>query len=241
MRYLIAYLNILLGNGSGTGWDLAEEVNAAVSVTPEREPLVFDVGANRGDWTRFLLRRRPAARVVLFEPAAGCFPHIQPLLDDRVQLERSAVGAAIGTIQLWSSGPTDGAASVHPRHDSLFGGRQFTAAEVPITTLDAFIVQRGFARVDFVKLDIEGHELAALQGAQDSLRSGKIRALAFEFGIANVNSRTYLRDFWELLHPLGYGLWRITPAGRLVSVRSYYEDLEYFRGVSNYLAVLGGS
>jgi hypothetical protein len=31
------------------------------------------------------------------------------------------------------------------------------------------------------------------------LPAGKIRAIAFEFGCGNVNSRTFFRDFWDLL------------------------------------------
>jgi FkbM family methyltransferase len=238
-RYALAYLNVLIGNGSGTGWDLAGEVDAALSVTPNMEPLVFDVGANTGEWTRLLLAQRPDAHVMLFEPAVGCHAHLRPLLSERVRLVPSAVGATSGMIQLWSAAETDAGASVHPRGDSLYEGQHVVATEVPIVTLDDFIASHGFSRIDFVKFDIEGHECAALRGAEKSLREQKIRALAFEFGIANVNSRTFLRDFWELLHPLGYQIARITPGGRLVSVRSYYEDLEYFRGVSNYVAVLG--
>lgn len=237
-RYASAYLNVLLGNGSGTGWDLAGEVDAAISVLPQPEPVVFDVGANRGEWTQLLLKHRPAARVVLFEPAPGCHPHLQPLLGDRVQLVTSAVGAAEGVIQLWSSSETDGAASVHRRSDSFLTEMKFAATEVSVTTLDAYAREQNIERIDFVKLDIEGHELAALHGARTCLQEKKIRALAFEFGSANVNSRTFFRDFWDLLVPLGYDLARITPAGRLLPVQSYYEDLEYFRGVSNYLATL---
>jgi hypothetical protein len=53
-----------------------------------------------------------------------------------------------------------------------------------------------------------------------------------------VNSRTFFRDFWELLIPLGFEIRRICPGGRTIGVKSYYEDLEMFRGVTNYIATL---
>jgi hypothetical protein len=31
-----------------------------------------------------------------------------------------------------------------------------------------------------------------------------IRAVAFEFGSANIYARTFFRDFWDLLAPLGF-------------------------------------
>jgi len=92
--------------------------------------------------------------------------------------------------------------------------------------------------VDFMKMDIEGHEVFALRGAKRALAAGKIGALSFEFGCGNINSRTFLHDFWELLTGAGFELWRITPGGKEIQIDDYYEDLEYFRGATNYIANL---
>jgi hypothetical protein len=89
-----------------------------------------------------------------------------------------------------------------------------------------------------MKMDIEGHELFALRGAQRALTSRKIGALSFEFGCGNINSRTFFRDFWNLLNGSGFDIWRIAPGGREVRIIEYYEDLEYFRGATNYVAAL---
>jgi hypothetical protein len=93
-------------------------------------------------------------------------------------------------------------------------------------------------KVDFMKVDVEGHELAVLSGARQMLNSQRIVALSFEFGSGQINSRCFFHDFWDLLHPLGYRVQRICPGGMLLEIEEYYEDLEHFRGVSNYLAVL---
>lgn len=240
-RYADAYLNVLVGKGAGTGWAISGEVEAAVSTIVRAEPTVFDIGANKGEWTQILLQRIPASRVFLFEPAVDCHEFLRPLFSNRVTLVPSAVGAEKGSAELWSSEATDGAASLHRRKDSYFAGREFRSTPVQVTTIDDFMKQSAIEVVDFVKLDIEGHELAALQGARDALQGGKIRALSFEFGSSNINSRTYFRDFWDLLNPLGYRLARITPGGRLLPIQPYSEDLEYFRGVTNYVAVRDGA
>jgi FkbM family methyltransferase len=236
-RYAEAYLGILFGKGSGTGWDMEGEITAACAALTTPDPLIFDVGANQGDWSRALLRKLPRARIVMFEPAAGCQSHLQSMISDRVQLVPHAVGSEPGMAQLWSSSETDGAASLHPRNDTYFSTLQFQPQAVEVTSIDHYISRNRVEHVDFMKLDIEGHELAALQGADASLSAGKIRALAFEFGAANINSRTFFRDFWEYLKVRKFDLFRITPGGSLLAIPSYSEDLEYFRGVSNYLGV----
>jgi FkbM family methyltransferase len=235
-RYAEAYLGILLGKGSGTGWDMDGEITAACTALTTPEPLIFDVGANQGDWSRALLKKLPRARIVMFEPAAGCQSHLQSLISERVQLVPCAVGSEPGTAQLWSSSETDGAASLHPRKDTYFATLQFQPQAVAVTSIDHYISQHALERVDLMKLDIEGHELAALQGADAALSAGKIHALAFEFGAANINSRTFFRDFWEYLDARKFDLFRITPGGSLLAISSYSEDLEHFRGVTNYLA-----
>ena len=87
-------------------------------------------------------------------------------------------------------------------------------------------------------MDIEGHELHALRGAARILKRRGVDAIEFEFGSANVNSRTFFRDYFDLLTAAGFAISRIAPGGTLFPVRIYHERLEYFRGATNYLAVL---
>lgn len=109
-----------------------------------------------------------------------------------------------------------------------------------MTTIDATIREHSVKRVDFMKMDVEGNELGVLRGAKESLKAGKIRALAFEFGSPQINARAYFHDFWDFLHPLGFQFGRICPGGVYLPVNEYYEDLEHFRGVANYVAHLPG-
>jgi hypothetical protein len=89
-------------------------------------------------------------------------------------------------------------------------------------------------RIDFLKLDVEGHELSILRGASRLLAEGRVSMLQFEFGPANIYSRTYFYDFWSLLSG-SFDLYRIIPRG-IVPVRFYGEHHEVFL-TTNYLAV----
>ncbi|MFN7840933.1 MAG: hypothetical protein ACK5N9_04335, partial [Pirellula sp.] len=62
-------------------------------------------------------------------------------------------------------------------------------------------------------------------------------AFSFEFGSGNLNSRTSFRDFWNLLSA-DYDLNIVTPSGYLTLLPAYYEDFEFYRGVSNFIAIL---
>ena len=240
IELFVSYLNLLVGKGSGTGWDKTETIataNVLRQVCPSGQPVVIDCGANIGNWTRELRSHigTDRGRWIVIEPTPENIKRLQSL--PNVEIVEAAAGERAEKLQLYNYN-SSGWTSLHPRNDSFAQGYEFSVDTVPVITIDSLIADKGLDHVDFLKMDIEGHELFALRGAIKSLSERRISALSFEFVSGNVNSRTFFRDFWDLLTPLGYELRRICPGGATLPVKSYYEDLEVFRGVTNYIAVL---
>ncbi|MBK8094079.1 MAG: FkbM family methyltransferase [Verrucomicrobiaceae bacterium] len=237
-RGIDAYVNFLLGRGSGTGWDLESEVACASQQITSKAPVIFDVGANIGEWSVFMHKYQPQARLFLFEPSQEC---IKQLFDKHIP-NATIIGKACshqsGVADFYASSPTDGSASLHARGESYFAEEKYLVSSVPTTTIDEIMHLESLTTIDFLKMDVEGHEYSVLEGAAAALKNRRIRALSFEFGGGNINSRTYFRDFWNLLTSSGFKFYRVTPGGRLLHLDHYYEDQEYFRGVSNYVCVL---
>lgn len=237
-RLFEAYCCILLGKGGGAGWFLENEVNAIKPLIKTSNPVLFDLGANKGEWSSLFNQAFPDSIIYLFEPQPGCQQIIKDKSIPNSTLFPKAVGAKTDTVKLYTVGETSGIASLHERKDSYSQNKLFTSYDVELITLDSVIEANAISSIDFIKMDIEGHELDALKGAEESLKKGIIKALLFEFGSANINSRTFFYDYWELLTSHGYALYRILPSSRLLPIEEYYEDCEYFRGVTNYIAVL---
>jgi FkbM family methyltransferase len=241
VRVIDAYLNFLMGRGAGTGWDLDSEIRIASKFLKSAAPVVFDVGANVGKWSERMLKAHPEVTVYMFEPSPKCREEIYKLGLSRNILIPAALGSSPGVSRLNFSSDTDGSASLHARGDSYFQDREYRSIEVEVTTIDQVLEKHSIEFVDFMKMDIEGHEFNALEGASKSLKEKRIGALSFEFGSGNINSRTFFRDFWKLLSSSGFSISRIAPGDILIPIHEYYEDLEYYRGVSNYIATLQDS
>ncbi len=239
LRLLEIYLEIIQGKGAGTGWDMQGEINVVTAQVSSARPIIFDVGANQGEWTRRVvaaLRPRPC-QIVMFEPSSHCQLQLRSLNLPNVTLVPAAVGAEPGVATLVSPEPGGAIASLYARRDTYHQlDHPPVREQTPVVTIDDTMVEMGIDQVDFMKIDVEGHEFAVLQGATRGLETQRIRVLTFEFGSGNINSRTYFHDLWDFLHPMGYSIYRICPGGVLTPITEYYEDLEHFRSVSNYLA-----
>jgi hypothetical protein len=70
---------------------------------------------------------------------------------------------------------------------------------ITTTTLDQYVRRNGIARIDLLKLDIEGHELAALQGATQLLKAKVVKAIFFEYSelIDHIRNPKAVLDFLD--------------------------------------------
>lgn len=202
---------------------------------------VVDVGANIGQFAfAAAITLDAGARIHSLEPSARAFQILEANiaargLTDRIEAVRLGLGMEAGPARLYSSSPGASIASLHDLYNPL---RPFSPAfseMIELTTLDRFCAERNIDRIDYLKLDIEGHELFALQGAARMLTEQRIRFIQFEFGEANIDSRTYLRDFHRLLGP--NSVWHRIVSDGLRLVPAYSAELEVFATI-NYLVEL---
>lgn len=173
-RTIGLYADVLQGQGSGTGWDRAAEARAVLcALRGVDEPVVFDGGANYGQWATSLNRalRKPNPRFFLFEPAAACQQALSALPFNKTVIT-AALAAEPGEAVLSGAAPGFGAASLYERNDTYFADMRAHQERVRVVALDDVIGELGVRRVDLCKLDVEGAEIEALRGARARLTQG---------------------------------------------------------------------
>ena len=180
-------------------------------------PLVLDVGANRGHYAE-KIAQISAAVLYAFEPHPATFRALQHVAE-RYGFEalNCGMGAEAGTLQLYDRQPAgDGTehASLYREVIEDIHKVPATAVEVGVSTIDAFVAERGLERITLLKIDTEGHEYQVLLGAQRTLARGMIDMVQIEFNEMNVVSRVFFRDFFTLLGG-SYDVFRLLPGGLL--------------------------
>ena len=196
--------------------------------------IVFDVGANVGDWSLAALQRFPDVSLHAFELVpATC-----------EELRRRAAGAGSLVINAFGLADREGEVEVytHPvssersstiRAAFTVGPSKLDASACSSTTArvrtgDVYMAEAGVERIDFLKIDVEGAELAVLSGFSRAFDTRAIDVVQFEYGAANLITRHFLQDFYAFFEQRGFVVGKLYPDG--VAFGSYDYELEDFLG-----------
>lgn len=126
--------------------------------------LAVDVGANIGVVASEIARH--AGRVLAFEPNPMAFPVLRALRAGNVTPVWAAMGAAAGeaalAVPVTRKGPSSNGGHLA---DARADGGDLTY-QVPVVTLDSLALPA----LGFLKVDVEGHEPAVLDGGAETIR-----------------------------------------------------------------------
>lgn len=154
--------------------------------------IVLDVGANAGSTALRYAQRVRDGRVYAFEPSDSGFARLERNLSLNAELARRIVPVQSFVSDLETSSPSltayaswDLKATPAQKRDPIHGGVAATADGIGATTLDAFCKERGVGRVDLIKIDTDGHEMAVLNGAIGIIEVCR-PAILFEVGLLSL-------------------------------------------------------
>ena len=203
-----------------------------------RSPGAFlDVGVNRLQ-TFFDLRSLDTDRsYVGFEPNPACSTYawqVFRLNPSSPNLILScALSDASGVLDLWMTRNSE-YDSCATTIKELRPGRDVVRLSAPASTLDSMIGGLGIAQIGLVKIDVEGGELAVLQGASDTLSSARplvlCEVLHRDQHAAAEPHRHHLRALHDLLRHMRYSVYQIVTvngekSGRNLRLIDAFDDL----------------
>ncbi|HEX8832800.1 MAG TPA: FkbM family methyltransferase [Abditibacteriaceae bacterium] len=174
-------------------------------------PTIFDIGAHIGTTAKQYRDLFPSARVHCFEPFPESFEKLKATTegDARTTCYQLAVSSASGVAEMNSnaSSATNSLLNSDKRAASYWGDGVYetkSKVQVTTTTVDEFCKEHDIAAIDILKLDIQGLEYQALQGAAGMLSSQAVSLIYTE--LIMVPAYQGQKQFHEYLHLLcGFG------------------------------------
>ncbi|MFM8719717.1 MAG: FkbM family methyltransferase [Chthoniobacterales bacterium] len=160
---------------------------------------IVDAGAFRGDWTRAAQTVFPEARFLLIEPQSDCGEALRGMLlpDGKVRLAQTLLGKENGEVRFLVEGTNSRilAADRNPGPDAR-------VETYPVDTLQDVARKEGFEKPDFIKLDLQGHELEALAGAGDLF--GSCEVFMVEVSWLQIGDAPLMQDVMSAFIAKGY-------------------------------------
>lgn len=193
---------------------------------------IFDVGANVGNYSLSLINSFPNASIYAFEPNPLTFD----LLTEKTKNNKSILCYKIGFSNQKSSSEIFSYKSDEvSEHASLYkevmseihNDKSISSFQINLETLDEFSKENKIENIDFLKIDTEGHEYSVLSGALNLIKTKSIDVIQFEFNEMNVISRTFLKDFYDILYT-NYEIYRLD-SKKLISLKEYSTANEIFQ------------
>lgn len=190
-----------------------------LSILPN-DPIVIEAGAHRGRDTLKMSEFWPQSMIHAFEPV----PYLFKILKERtahkqnIQLYPYALAGKTETMSMYVSDACCDAVSSLLKPKELATARPditFTVETVSAITLDDWAKKYGVNKVDFMWLDMQGGELAALQASPTILKTITAIKTEISFSERYENSPPYevlsswleQQGFKEIAQNIHHGLW----------------------------------
>lgn len=141
----------------------------SIAVFLKHDSIFIDIGANIGLYTLYASKIiKENGQIISFEPFLENFKSLAKNVElngvSNVRLEKMAIGKKEGVIKLYYDEKEKNLGMV----SSIYQGKG-AREEVKLISLDSYLKNEQFTKIDLIKIDIEGFEHSALLGMRNTL------------------------------------------------------------------------
>ena len=156
--------NEIFWNGIFNGW---EKVSLSIwAELCENSNLIFDIGANTGVYALLAKTINPSAKVFAFEPVERVYDKLianNNLNEYDVNCFKKAISNFDGEATIYDKN-TEHTYSVTVNADTSTDKENSIPTTIKTIRLDTFIKSAELSKIDLLKVDVETHEVEALEG-----------------------------------------------------------------------------
>jgi FkbM family methyltransferase len=196
---------------------LREEIaiRAILAASLAEDASYVDIGTNRGQVLKDAVRVAPRGRHLAFEPIPALAAEVRRTFPD-VDCRQLALGARREVAQFCHFRKLDGWSGLRRSAEISDERGEPEFIDVEVSTLDSEV---GELVPSVIKIDVEGAELAVLQGARTVLAEARPLIIFEHVATASALYGEEPEALWDLLAESGYTVFSVTGEGPLTRSR----------------------
>ena len=219
-----------------------------ITLIKNQKPIIFDVGANKGQSIDRFLQIFKDSEIHSFEPLPKLIDHLNKkynnnkifingfALSDKIEekiIFTNNIGnygamASFYKLKDISNFKKDYAKKNLNKLNSIENNKKFESLMISTNTLDKYVESSSISRIDLLKIDTQGFEKEVLKGSINSLEKKIIKNIELELILNDGYEKNfYFSDFDNVLSELGYKLFAISNHGNLIDNPGLNIDLIY--------------
>jgi FkbM family methyltransferase len=195
----------------------------------QKSKVTFDIGAYVGFFSLLAAHANPDGKVYTFEPMPAIYKRLEQNIAlnqlSNVETVLGAVGEEEGEAKFFHQNITELPTSSSLSFDFMKDNENIVSTDVKVYQLDAFAAEKNVSEVDLMKIDTESTEPEVLRGGKSLLENNHPHIFC-----EVLKGRESEKPLEEILRPLGYNFYLITPEGLLEkqNIEGHEEYLNYF-------------
>ena len=182
------------------------------------DPIIFDVGANKGQTIIKYQKLFPKAKIYSFEPS----PKIFHILNNKFKYMQNLniYNFAFGSEVNERSHNSGFYKLIDNFRVKNFPDEKISykdSLNIKLNTIDNFVKTINLHQIDILKIDTEGFEEEVLKGSIETLKSNKIKFIELEIILGDVykNTNISFKKIEDILLQFGFKLYAINKHGNL--------------------------
>jgi FkbM family methyltransferase len=202
--------------------------------------VILDIGANIGDYSEMIIKKADKLNLdiilYLFEPTKSCYEILEKRFEgkENIQINNFGISNENSKTLIFYDKEKSGLASLYQRNLDYYHKQLDKQEVINLRRLDEFIDKNKIRHINFIKIDIEGHELQALIGLGDKLNPNFVDYIQFEYGGSNLDSKTTLMEIYSFFEKKGFRVAKLMKNG--IEIRDYKPFMENYV-YCNYVAI----
>lgn len=184
-------------------------------IAGSKEPyVIFDVGSNVGDYIQLINSMvKSKVNIHSFEPNPKTFEKLNGRFGTQENVKLNKCGLGIKDNEDMTlfdpAGLGTAIASLYNRkaYEGFKPEDQPHKIPVRLTNLDSYVKLHGIEKINYLKIDVEGHELEVLKGAEETFAKGLVNVGQFEMGDTFKDAGITIEDFVNFFDQYGYQIY----------------------------------